>query len=220
MQLITINFIFLSGRVWNQESEKITEKKALSGIMFDKSQLDFYSAKQIVNAICELIHLPIQWEKINKPEHPWLMPYQSAQLIHNNTVIGYAGMVDPVFVRSLFEGPTFVFALDGDYIMNYNAARIRFRPLSKYPAVERDISMLVPLEKTAQSYINLISGIHDTITTVTLIDFFQKEEWHDKRSLTIRVMLQDSHKTLTTQDVDTTMEKIFAAVQGQGAVLR
>lgn len=207
-------------RVWQQQDATITEEKRLAGILFDKSQLDFYSAKQIVNAISGLIHLPLTWQKIDKPELPWLMPFQSAQLMHGTTIVGYAGMVDPTFVRPLFEGPTFVFELNGDYLMNYTPARKRFVPLSKYPEVTRDISMLVPIQKTAQSYIDLISGISPIITHVTLVDFFQKAEWHDKRSLTIRVILQDSHKTLTTQEVDTIMEKVIAAVQQEGATIR
>lgn len=208
------------GRVWRQEDAVITEEKKLAGIMFDKSRLDFYSAKHIVTAICDLVHLPLQWKKIDKPEHQWLMPFQSAELLHENKVIGYAGMVAPAFVRPLFEGPAFVFVLDGDYILNYTPERVRFVPLAKYPSVQRDISMLVPVQKTAQSFIDLIAAIDSTITDVSLIDFFQKDEWHDKRSLTIRILLQDHNKTLTASQVDTIMAKVAAAVQDQGATIR
>ena len=208
------------GRVWWQKDTVITEERRLAGILFDKSQLDFYTAKHMVNAISDLVHLPLEWKKIDKPELPWLMPYQSAQLLHNGTVIGYAGMVDPVFVRPLFEGPAFVFELNGDYLMNFTPEQLRFVPLSKYPAVVRDISMLVPLQHTAQSYLDLIAGIHGTITQVALVDFFQKDEWHDKRSLTVRITLQDPNKTLTTQEVDAVIEQAVAAVQQQGAVIR
>ncbi len=207
-------------RVWWQKDTVILEEKRLAGILFDKSQLDFYTAKHMVNAISDLVHLPLEWKKIDKPELPWLMPYQSAQLVHNGTVIGYAGMVDPVFVRPLFEGPAFVFELNGDYLMNFTPEPLRFVALSKYPAVVRDISMLVPLQHTAQSYLDLVAGIHGTITQVALVDFFQKDEWHDKRSLTVRITLQDPNKTLTAQEVDAVIEQAVAAVQQQGAVIR
>jgi phenylalanyl-tRNA synthetase beta chain len=207
-------------RTWTAGSQDVHEQKRLAGIVFNKQGIDFYDSKNIIQDLLLALDMPVTWHKIEQGEYPWIMPYQSAYLKYKDTVIGYAGMVDVAFVRPLFEGSAFIFDIDGDFITQYQHSPARFAPLNKYPMVERDISMLIPITKTAAEIIAHIKTLSALITDVVLVDFFQKQEWQTERSLTIRMSLQDYNKTLTTDQVDVILQQAIDVLQKEGATIR
>ena len=166
------------------------------------------------------LDIDVSWQKIDKPECPWLAPYQSAYIMHKGTKIGYAGKGHCALLSRLFEGDAFMFELDGDFLQNYKAPHIPFVPVPKYPGVERDVSVMVPSVLTVDHLATIIKDVDQTIVAVTLIDFFAKEDWFDKRSLTFRCLLQDPSKTLTTQEIDAIWSQVIAALQQLGAQVR
>lgn len=84
----------------------------------------------------------------------------------------------------------------------------------------RDISMLTPLNVTVQQIIKDLKTIDATITKVALVDFFQKPEWHDQKSLTFRITMVDANTTMTTQQADAIMDKVIEYTQQLGATVR
>ncbi|MFI5332904.1 MAG: phenylalanine--tRNA ligase subunit beta, partial [Candidatus Babeliales bacterium] len=208
------------GRTW-RVAAPIEEQKALAGIIFSKQkQVDFYQAKAELTSLFDMLALPVEWRKVNKPEHPWFMPYQTAQLIHNNQPIGFAGKVHPLFLQTLTEGDAFIFEINGDVLLEYIQPTMRFVPQSKYPAVVRDVSMLVPLRRTADELRACITDIDPTIVDVQLVDFFEKDTWKDQRSYTFRFVIQNEYKTLTKTDIDALYDRVVAALHERGATVR
>lgn len=208
------------GRTWQMDT-KLHERKVLAGIFFErKKQVDFYDAKALLMQLFDRLHIDIMWQKIENPAFPWLAPYQSAYIMHHETIIGYAGKGHCALLGSLFEGDAFVFELDGDFLQNYKIPHASFVPLPKYQTVERDISIMVPAELTVDHLASIMKDIDSTIVSVKLIDFFAKKEWFDKRSLTFRCLLQDPHKTLTTLEIDEIWSRVTATLQQLGAHIR
>jgi phenylalanyl-tRNA synthetase beta subunit len=80
--------------------------------------------------------------------------------------------------------------------------------------------MLVPRAVTVAQVTDLIAKSNPLITYVTLIDFFEKDEWKDQKSLTVRVVMQDAHKTMTAQDADLIMLTVVKQMQAIGATIR
>ncbi|MFC1842317.1 phenylalanine--tRNA ligase subunit beta [Candidatus Dependentiae bacterium] len=220
-------------RVWSTSKEAkdtgVIERKSLAGIFFDKHKLDFYCAKSWVNTLFNLLDMKeVKWEKCDedfvKQNYPWYFPYQTAKIIFhgtpNNTLVGYAGKLDPAFFGKLFEGEAFAFELDGDFIVDYKPEVKKFVPISKYPEVARDVSMFVPLNITVDKLKDIISSCDEKIKSVELKDFFQKDEWKDKKSLTFRFIMQDYNKTLDKREVDFVYDLVVAALEKVGAELR
>jgi len=56
---------------------------------------------------------------------------------------------------------------------------------SKYQSSSFDISMLLPFKVTVSELEKSVSGAHDFINEVSLVDQFEKEEWPDSLSVTI-----------------------------------
>ncbi len=208
------------GRTWH-DTKKSQERKTLTGIFYDKhADVDFYDAKALLSMLFDRLRLPISWVQVDKPEYPWFMPYQTAHIMYKKTRIGTAGKVDKTFLHALCLGDAFIFEFDGDFLLNYKPEPIHFVPSSKYPAIERDISMLMPLPVTVEQITHTISGLDKTIVHVSLIDFYEKPEWKDQKSITMRFVLQDYTKTLTKQEADSIYNNVATAMKKLGAQIR
>ncbi|MDP3889483.1 MAG: phenylalanine--tRNA ligase subunit beta [bacterium] len=207
-------------RTWHFVKE-IEEQKVLAGIIFDqKNPIDFYTAKALVQKIFDVLRIDVTWKRIDEPQQPWFAPYQSAYVMHEGTLLGTAGIVHSAFLSKVSKGYAFVFELNGNHLLAAKPKEIRYEPISKYPEVERDVSMLIPLRYSVDEITRLISNSDKRIVRVELVDFFQKKEWQDQKSLTFRFVLRDPEKTLTKEDVDHVCTTIHAELQKRGATIR
>lgn len=206
-------------RVWHNDVE-IQEKQMLSAILFDKKHIAFYEAKSLLGYLFDFLHMPVEWHKIDEPKEPWFMPYQTAHIMLNNEVIGIAGKVNKSFLQPLIEGEAFIFELNADALLDYAQPQERYEAPSKYPSVERDISMLVPLQITVRHIIQAIKAVDTRISGIQLIDMFDKKEWSDQRSLTFRFIIQAEDRTLTKEDADDVWHKVAQSVKDLGATIR
>ncbi len=211
---------FEFARTW-QPSRQPCEQRVLAGVFFERARpLDFYEIKDLFATFFDAITLNVVWRRMDAPRYPWLAPCHSADLIHEGTVIGYAGQCGPSWSERILGGYAYVFELDGDFLLSYSAPRARFVPSSRYPGVERDVSILVPTDLTVDAVAAGIQASHPSITSVVLVDFFTKDEWHDKRSLTFRCTIHNRTATLTSSDVDTVWSRVVRKLEDMGARVR
>ncbi|MEX0849255.1 MAG: phenylalanine--tRNA ligase subunit beta [Candidatus Dependentiae bacterium] len=215
-----LNF-FESGRVWQKIDAKIIERPELAGIFYNQKKIfSFYDVKAVVQHIAEMIHMPLTYKKVDKPVDPWFAPYQTAHLMCEDTVVGTVGVIDVGCTHTLFAGHAAAFVFDQSFLGNFKPSLIKFKPLAKYPAVERDISMMVPLKVTVAEVTQAIKTSNDAIDTVQLVDMFQKDDWKDKKSLTFSFAMQHADKTLTTKEADALYEQVIQSVKNIGAEIR
>jgi phenylalanyl-tRNA synthetase beta chain len=210
---------FEFGRVWHDE-KKIVEQKKLTGIFYNKRKaIDFYDIKAQLNHLFVMIRLPVEWRS-TKPTYPWMNNVQVAQLFHGEKPIGLAGLVDATFMKQIAEGHAFIFELDADFLESYQAPIHVFKPLARYPSIERDISMMVPLSITVAELTALIAKADKHIVSVSLVDFFTKKEWKDQKAITLRYNMQDKDATLTGAQADQISAQVIARVTKAGATVR
>jgi phenylalanyl-tRNA synthetase beta chain len=209
------------GRVWHKDQDQIIERKQLAGIKYSqKNSISFYDLQALIEQIAHLIRLPLSWQKVCDPTDPWFAPYQTARIMYGDICIGTVGVIDIAFTHSIFSGYAAAFVLDGDFLVDFYGTPIRFVASSKYPSVQRDISIMVPLAVTVDRLQEAIYQSSDLIKKVTLVDMFRKEDWVDTKSLTFNFIMQDEHKTLTSQEVDAIAAGAIQAVQALGAQVR
>ncbi len=214
-----LNF-FEMARVWHNE-EPLREQGIVAGIFFDqKKPVDFYACKAQLENLFTLLHMSVTWHVMERPEFPWLTPYQAAHIIHEGLKIGYVGVVEKTELAKIAPGYACVFELDSDFLVSYQPPRMQFVPLPKYPSIDRDISFMAPLAMTAESVIASLSSLDKLIQSITLVDFFTKKEWVGRRSLTLRIRFQSNDRTLTTAEVDAIMPRIIDRLVSLGVELR
>ncbi len=213
------------GRVWHGDNNEFVEKKSVSGIFFDQSKkLDFYEGKALLLRLFKELSCDVEWKHNDNSNvlYPWLSVYQTASLMHNNICIGMAGMLQERVVNALSNagGTIFIFECDADYLINYKHPVKRFVPLPKYPAVYRDISLMIPISVAVDVCSEKIKQVDERIKTVTLIDLFTKKEWEGYKSLTFHIEMQDDNKTLDHDEVEVLWNSIVDVVKAQGAEIR
>lgn len=211
---------FELGRTWQREPV-ILEKKSLAGIVYHKkSPLSFYQGKALLEQLFADLHMTVSWHKIDRPEEPWFIPYQSATIMHNNTLIGRAGLTHPLLFEHVAPGSAFIFELDADILIAHNPKLERMTALAKFPDIVRDISLFIPVTITVDALKTVIQNVDPRIITVSLQDFFEKEEWKTHRSVTFRYCLRDHEKTMTKFESDQIHDTLIAHLAPYGVEVR
>lgn len=207
--------------IWQDGSVAPEQKKSLAGIFYEaKSDIDFYAKKAILEQLLHELKLEVSYEKAAAQEvAPWYHPYKTMRIMHGKKILGYAGMAHLGFIGSL-GGSAFIFELDAEYCMTAERSVVTYKPLHKYQDTWLDVSMLVPKTCTAESLKMLIKSANPAIFNVVLMDFFEKPEWHDQRSITMRYFARDAHKTLTGQEIDAIAQSVQQVLERNGAHIR
>jgi len=195
---------FQVGRVWKKNSDgSITEENRVAGVFFDKKQpISFYDTQHYLQQLFDVLAVDVTWNKADETAEPWYLAHQTARIAIHDTTVGYLGVINPLLVAHIVEGYATLFECNVTELMHSPIDQLHYKPLSKYPAVHRDISVLIPMRYTAYDIQQAISSMHPLITNIALLDFFEKAEWGAQRSLTFRYTLQSLSKTLTTQEID------------------
>lgn len=206
--------------VWKSINKKAYEQQSLGGIWYQKTEIDFYAHKEKVNHIFKLLELPIIWRKPLSEVEPWYHPYQAAELVCDNNIIGYAGCVRPDIIRKFSDGHAFIFEINVDVLMQATHREVVYREVSAYQPVTTDISLLVPFSVTVDTLEQTIALADARIYHVQLVDYFEKPEWTTQRAVTVRYKAVDEEKTFSRQEIEQLRAEVMRAVQALGASIR
>lgn len=97
--------------------------------------------------------------------------------------------------------------IDLDLIVEMDKEEKKFNPVPKYPAVKRDVSIVVNEDVRLGDVISKINELN-LVKEVSIIDEFLMKDGKDK-SLTIRVVMRSDDKTLNNEEVDEVMEEVL-----------
>ena len=180
----------------------------------DNALVDFYDAKGIVEELLAQLH--ISKYTVEAGEHYAMHPGKTAVFKKGREIIAQVGEVHPAVAEAL--GTTkkmYVFEMDIATLMKYTAAKFSYEPLPKYPAISRDLAMLVAEDVSAAEIEKVITknaGKH--FKEVCLFDVYTgKQIEAGKKSLAFTMQFQSKDKTLTDEEADAAFQNILAAVQ-------
>ncbi len=218
--------LFEWARVWRNKDNNGQEYRRLAGVIVEKRKpVCFYQGVQYIKELFEALDFDVtSCEFVQAKEHEfWYRPYQTATIMFDGKCVGTAGLINTVLLPNidlLPESDAFIFELDGDFLLKNPVRAKSYKTLSKFQENYFDVSFMVPLTVTTQEVESVLKNISDLVKKVELIDFFEKEEWLDKRSLTLRVWLDPRERTLEKSDIDELLLKSVSSVQALGAQLR
>ncbi|MPZ14739.1 MAG: phenylalanine--tRNA ligase subunit beta [Chloroflexi bacterium] len=185
----------------------------------DTAPIDFYDLKAAVEAAFRILHVPLILA--DAANVPWLHPGRSAVLrtTGDDRELGHLGQVHPrVAERFEMEGMEIYAAeLDLDALMSLAAEEIRVRPLLRYPAVERDLAIIVDGRVSHERVAAAVqAAAGPLLEQITLFDVYQGApvpEGH--RSLAYSLSFRSPERTLADDEVATAMAAIEHAVTAQ-----
>ena len=108
----------------------------------------------------------------------------------------------------------FVFEADVATLMKCTAKKFNFENLPKYPAISRDLAILVNLDVAAGEVEKVIKkSAGKFFKEVTLFDVYTGERIDAaKKSLAFNIKFQSNERTLTDEEADAAFKEILAAV--------
>lgn len=215
---------FEMGRVWEAAGDSVNEIKKVIGLFCNKrTPVNFYEVKNKVDGLLRLFGINASYTKMTKPAHSWINAFQGAEITDGTRSIGFIAHIDPALLLKmglLVESECCVFELDLDYLINYKPAVTKCKELPRYQGSFFDLSCVVPVTVTAARIKKDLAHLDPMVEEVSLLDFFEKEEWLDTRSLTFRVAVRRSDTTITKEEVDAVREKAISVLGAAGITLR
>jgi phenylalanyl-tRNA synthetase beta chain len=181
----------------------------------DRTMMDFYDLKGIVEALCEGIHVSdVTWER---GHHPAYHPGRCAQVSVGGAAVGVAGELHPV-VRAAFglpEQPVCALEFDLDVLLSNWVEAPEATPLSVHPPVYEDLAVVVDVETPASQVRDLIARAGGSmLRQVELFDVYQGEQiGAGKKSLAYALTYQADDKTLTDKQVARLRARIVRELQ-------
>lgn len=178
--------------------------------------VDFYDVKNDVEALFAPRPLRFVAET-----HPASHPGRSARILLDGKAVGWIGELHPQWMQQ-YDIPQAAVWFEVDLLAWMNAAVPRAGKISKFPPVRRDIAVIVEDCMAVQSLLDAMQGAAAPyVAELALFDVYcGKGVDAGKKSLAFRVLLQDTHKTLTDVEIDQSMAQLIAVMQQQGAQLR
>jgi phenylalanyl-tRNA synthetase beta chain len=149
----------------------------------------------------------------------FLHPGQSGALRVAGSTVGYAGALDPVRAAEWEARGTVLVA---EVAPLPAAERVRVRALPRFPAVERDVSVLCGAETAASEVESVLRGAGGPMlrALAATARFDKPPVPAGKVSLTFRLVFQDPARTLTGEEVQSAMDAAAAALRARGWEIR
>ena len=184
-------------------------------------EIDFFDLKADVEALLALA--PGQTFTFNAEAHPALHPGQSAVISdENGAACGYVGLLHPEISKKMgLEGNTFLFEISYESIAK--RALPAFHELSKFPAVRRDIAVIVDENVSSQSIRDCIkTAAGELLQDLQLFDVYQgKGVDSGRKSIALGLTLQEFSRTLTDSEIDGVVVEVLSSLnKNLGATLR
>ncbi|MCD8222120.1 MAG: phenylalanine--tRNA ligase subunit beta [Clostridiales bacterium] len=184
---------------------------------------DFFTMKGAVEEIFEKLGMKKKVRYNPDCGHPYLHPGRKAEICYEKTTVGYLGEIHPEVADNYRLGErTYVAVIDMPRIMPFVSFEHKFTGIAKYPAVSRDLSMVVPkniLVGQIEDMITLRSG--KMMESCRLFDIYEGEQIEEGfKSVAYSVSFRAKDHTLTDEEITVVMRKILNGLEGMGIRLR
>lgn len=184
---------------------------------------DFFTMKGVVEEFLEKIGMNVRPEYDPEAGKTFLHPGRQAEILYKDTVIGYLGEVHPDVADTYGLGDrTYVAVLDLPEILPFASFDRKYEGIAKFPAVTRDISMVMPktvLVGEVEKIIEKRGG--KLLEKYNLFDIYEGAQIKEGfKSVAYTISFRAKDRTLEDKDIQPIMEKILEDLSGMGIELR
>jgi phenylalanyl-tRNA synthetase beta chain len=184
---------------------------------------DFFTMKGVAEEFLEKVGLRMKPEYDPEAGKEYLHPGRQANIIINNTVIGYLGEVHPDVADAYGIGDrAYVAVIDLPKVTEIASFDRKYQGIAKFPAVTRDISMVMPksvLVGTVEKVIEKRGG--KLLESYRLFDIYEGAQIKEGyKSVAYTISFRAKDRTLEDKDIQPIMEKILKDLSDMGIELR
>lgn len=184
---------------------------------------DFYTLKGLIEDILERSGIGENrlFFKPNKKDTKHFHPGRSAEVYIGKDLIGLMGEIHPLYGAEVGLKHAVMAELDLDKILKTKKSKIRFTPVSKYPAVYRDLAFVVAKDLPASKIVDVIKrsgklGKETIVKDVDVFDVYEGEHvGENEKSIALTMTFQSDQQTLDDEKITTVFNSIIDAIVSQ-----
>ncbi len=206
----------------------LPEERKLLGVLHFGTEEDFFTLKGTLEALFE--KLGIEDVRFEKGGSEYLHPTQKAVISAGGEKLGEIGAVHPRVRRAFgVSANAYIAELDFKTLRSHIVRVKKYKPLPKYPAVQRDLALIVDEGMEAQQVIDVIAQAKARVKVenVRLFDVYRPKEPGDKgipegkKSMAFTFQLRADDHTLTDEEIGQAVNAILKSLKFRlGAELR
>lgn len=187
-----------------------------------KGEDEFYELKGVIDSLLESLGIEEYGYSENIVDArgydaAMFHPRRVAEITADGKTIGMMGEIHPEILDQMKSKTRIVAAeLFVDLLGKLADSEQQYRPVGKYPAVQRDLAIVVPFNTKTEDITNVIETAGGELLIDTdLFDYFQDEDMRDAqtKSLAFHLIFESPERTLTDEEVDTSLNSIIRALE-------
>lgn len=216
------------GRVFYQDSDPAKElpyeenhlgivlsgNKVIKDWQTKEKPVDFYTIKGMLEVLFDSVGITdkISYEATKNQQE--LHPGRTALVKLNDTAIGFIGQVHPTIAKKYEIPETYAAELNLQAIIEEKNDACVYRQISKFPAISRDIALLVDESVTNQELVGTISKhAGKFLQSVHLFDVYQGDNIAEgKKSMAYSLTFINAEATLVDEEINQSLEKVEKAL--------
>lgn len=220
--------LFEIGKIFSGVYDDMTEKKYLGGVIVKKSSqskaMEFYEAKASVDLLLGKMGITEFWYDDFKPmpdysEKMMWHALRTAEIKIGDEKIGIIGEVSPKITNAYeIDGRVAIFEIDFEKLARLASEEYVYRPISKFPAMERDLAILTPLNVKVDEVLNVLENVGGGLLVDSdLFDIYEGDNIDQgMKSLAFHLIFQSPDRTLVDSEVEEVMNKIIGSINERG----
>ena len=146
-------------------------------------------------------------------------PTKSAYIEIGNKIVGMFGQVHP----KISKDEVYVIEINLDTLFEIKVGKLKYKEISKYPGISKDLAFVLPKEVTSDEDISTIKqGGGKLLSNVQVFDYYEGDKIESgKKSIAYNLYFESKEKTLSDEEITPLFNKIIElVVKKHNAILR
>lgn len=202
----------------NQKICVLMTGKYYEGIGHSKN-VDFYDIKGVTEELLDYLGYENRYSFVMPKQMPVeFQPGQTAEISVNNDIVGIVGKIHP----SIEYEPVYVMEINLDKLLAKRVGKMKFKEISKFPVVKKDLALLVNKDITSKEVEMLIkkkSG--KLLLDINVFDVYEGKNIDEtKKSIAYSLTFGANDRTLSDDEINEIMNKVIVELEKTGIELR
>lgn len=184
---------------------------------------DFYTMKGVIEEFLQQAGMQKRPEYNPNAEKPFLHPGRQANIIYENTCVGYLGEIHPAVAANYsIKERVYVAVIDMPWIVEKSSFDRKYTGIAKFPAITRDLSMVCPKKILAGDVEKIIEkNGGEFLESYRLFDIYEGNQIKiGFKSLAYTITFRALDRTLDEESVNTPLNRMIQALEAEGIELR
>ena len=184
---------------------------------------DFFDMKGVCEEFFEKAGMKKRVEYDPAEKKPYLHPGRQADMLYEGKKVGYLGEVHPLTADAYGIGErAYIAVIDILSVLEFAGFNHKYTGIAKYPAVSRDLSLVVPHQVLAGQIENvLIQRGGKILESYQLFDIYEGSQIQaGYKSMAYSLVFRANDKTLEESEISAAMKKILNGLEDLGIQLR